>query len=72
MMKLIIFLLLILFAGGSATSFLKGANGALDAGGSAAALRQGGAAPAPEIGAGALGMLLAGGAAFYIRRHARG
>jgi hypothetical protein len=31
----------------------------------------GGGAPAPEIGAGVLGMLLAGGAATYFRRRAR-
>jgi hypothetical protein len=35
-------------------------------------LHRGGGAPAPEIGAGVLGMLLAGGAVFYIRKRARG
>jgi hypothetical protein len=75
MMKLIIFLMLILFAGGSATSLLKSDNWSLgghgDRGGASASHEGGGAAPAPEIGASVLGMLLAGGVAFYIRRHAR-
>jgi len=33
---------------------------------------QGGGAPAPAIGAGIVGLLVAGGVAFYIRRHRRG
>jgi hypothetical protein len=68
--------MLILFVGGSATSLLKSGNWSLGGhggSGSASGSHQGGgAAPAPEIGAGLLGMLFAGGAVFYIRRHARG